>query len=218
MAARPGQPPRSPPPAGAASPRWHCEAKGEGLQRARITGALKDLLGILLDFDPFPGSVGVRRFGSFGLSRALCRLLFLLGLGWRALDLFLLLHLILRSLFADLSISLLSRGLRLSLPFLKARETTRSRAEAELCRLAVAASLTRKVPPGDCCWASSGTRASTPEGPPGADGASVSGAGDSSSSSSTSFLDSGCSAEGNPAGFSQLDSDVRGNVSGVFGP
>lgn len=54
-----------------------------GLQLMRIIAVLKDLLGILLDFDPFPRSVWVCCFWSFGLYPTLCHIfLFLLGFSW----------------------------------------------------------------------------------------------------------------------------------------
>lgn len=80
-----------------------------------------------------------------------------------------------------------------------------------ICHLTVAVSLTLKLIFGmlDCCVGSSVSWASTLEVFSVADRASVWGEG-GSSWLSTSLL--GCSLEGNPVGFSQLDSDVRKKI------
>lgn len=89
-----------------------------------------------------------------------------------------------------------------------------------ICHLTVAVSLTLKLIFGvpDCCSDSSGTWPSTLELFSVSDGVSVWG-GEGSFWLSTSVLGSGCSLEGNPAGFSQLDSDMRREFnSSLFSP
>lgn len=96
------------------------------VQLMRIIVILKGLLGILLNFDPFPRSVWICCFCSFWLSPTLCQIhLFVPRLSWWALDLFLFFHLfniVFRSIFIYLGVSLLFWGLCLSFPFLKASE------------------------------------------------------------------------------------------------